>query len=232
MQQNTDGLVMDVMRNPGGFVCYAEDLVSRLVTQPFYDAHYELRPGLADVQAYNDSVDFAVGEPNYVIETLQNQATDVTKAYQQGGLTGPLPVCSLGSTRPPNTDSSGKLAVYSKPILVLTDEFSDSAAEIFSAMFQDAQRGKNFGARTAGLGGTVLDGFPIGFYSEGTASVTDSLIVRKNPIVTSDYPTAPLFENIGVRPEIQDDYMTTSNLLNAGKDFVNAFTAAILAMIQ
>jgi hypothetical protein len=234
MEQNTDGLVVDVMRNPGGFGCYSEDLVSRLVTQPFYDLHYELRPALFDVQAYNDQADLAAlfGEPNYVIAILQQQARIVTRAYQQGGLTSSIPVCSLGNTRPPNTDSNGKPAVYSKPILLLTDEFSASAAEVFASLFQDAQRGKNFGSRTMGAGGSVLDGNPAGYYSEGFASVTDSMLIRKNPIVTSDYPTAALIENIGVRPEIESNYMTTSNLLNGGKDFVNGFTAAILAMIK
>ena len=76
-----------------------------------------------------------------------------------------------------------------------------------------------------------MDGKPAGYYSEGFASVTIELLIRANPIVTADYPTAPLIENIGVRPEIQHDYMTMSNLLNGGKDFVNAFTKEILTMI-
>jgi hypothetical protein len=34
-----------------------------------------------------------------------------------------------------------------------------------------------------------------------------------------------------VRPDIQNDYMTKSNLQNRGQDFVTAFTNAILALI-
>ncbi len=233
MEQNTDGLVVDVMRNPGGFACYVEDLVSRLVTQPFHDVNYELRPTITDVQAYQQAVQLATdfGYPNWAVEILQHQEKSVASAYQHGGMTGPLPICQLGNTRPPNTDSNGLLAVYDKPILLLTDEFSASGADLFAAMFQDAKRGKNFGMRTMGAGGTILDGFPAGYYSEGVASVTNSLLIRQYTVVTSDYPTAPLIENIGVRPEIQSDYMTKSNLLHGGSDFVNGFTAAILAMI-
>lgn len=233
MQQNTDGLVIDVMRNPGGDVCYTEDLVSRLMTHAFFDAHFELRPLLADVQGYQQASEQAAssGAPNYVIQLLQQQTRIVMRAYQNGGLSGSIPICSLGNTRSPNTDSNGKLAIYSKPVLLITDEFSASAAEIFAAMFQDAQRGKNFGMRTLGAGGTVLDGNPAGYYSEGIASVTDSIVIRKNPVITADYPPAPYIENIGVRPEIVNDYMTTSNLLKGGLDFVNAFTAQILTMI-
>jgi hypothetical protein len=233
MEQNTDGLVVDVMRNPGGFVCYVEDLVSRLVTQPFHDVVYELRPQITDVQVYNQMAAEAAtfGLPNYEIAILKQQARIVTKAYQQGGITPPIPLCQYGATRQPNKDSNGKLAVYTKPILLLTDEFSASGADLFSALFQDAKRGKNFGARTMGAGGTVSDGNSAGYFSEGTADVTTSLLIRENPVVTTDYPTAPLIENIGVRPEIENDYMTKSNLLNGGADFVNAFTAQILSMI-
>jgi Peptidase family S41 len=233
MEQNTNGLVVDVMRNPGGDGCFAEDLMSRLVVAPFHDLNLELRPTLFDVQAFQQAVAIATsdGSPSWLVAILQQQTRFVTKAYQQGGLTGPFPACQVSATRPPNKDASGKQAVYTKPILLLTDEFSASAADLFASMFQDAKRGKNFGMRTMGAGGSVLDGNPAGYYSEGFASVTNSLLIRAHPIVTSDYPTAPLIENIGVRPEIQNDYMTMSNLLNGGKDFVNAFTAEILTMI-
>ena len=154
MQQNTNGLVVDVMRNPGGFGCFAEDLVSRLVSQPFHDVTAQLRPTLSEVQAYKQAVLDATssGSPNYVVAVLQQQSKTVAKAYQQGGLTGTLPLCGLGDKRPPNKDAHGKLAVYTKPILLLTDEFSASAADLFAAMFQDAKRGKNFGMRTMGAG--------------------------------------------------------------------------------
>ena len=55
---------------------------------------------------------------------------------------------------------------------------------------------------------------------------------RKNPIVTSDYPTAPYVENIGVRPDIQADYMTVDNLMQNGKPFVDSFVAAMINYLQ
>ncbi|HLK22478.1 MAG TPA: S41 family peptidase [Bryobacteraceae bacterium] len=233
MQKNTDGLVVDVMRNPGGDVCYTEDLVSRLMTKSFHDAVFEFRPELSDVQAYQDATAQAISdqEPTYVIQILQQQTRIVTKAYQGGGLTGQLPVCQLSQTRPPNRDASGRLAVYSKPILLLTDRFSASAAELFSAMFQDAKRGKNFGTRTMGAGGVVSDGNPAGYYSEGQTSVTFGLITRSGTSSVAGYPSTNLYENVGVQPDIENDYMTASNLLHGGADFVQAFTAEILTMI-
>jgi peptidase S41-like protein len=166
-----------------------------------------------------------------VIEILQQQTRYVEKAYEGGGLTGPIPICQLGATRAPNTNSSGKLAIYDKPILMLTDLFSASAAELFASMFQDAKRGPIYGTRTMGAGGVVSDGNPAGYYSEGFSSVTYGLVIRENPITVAGYPTAPLYENIGVQADVQNDYMTKSNLLSGGAGFVSGFTTQILTMI-
>jgi C-terminal processing protease CtpA/Prc len=234
MEKNADGLVIDVMRNPGGFGCYAEDLVSRLVTKPFHALNLEFRPTILDVQAFAQSVQDAIdfGEPDWVVQTLQAYQAELDQAYSEfGGTTGQLPACGLSITRDPNTDFNGNRLVYDKPLLLITDEFSASAADFFAAMLQDAQRGQSFGMRTMGAGGSVSDGNPAGYYSEGLASVTQTLGVRANPVITKDYPPAPLIENIGVRPDIKNDYMTKSNLLNKGQDFVTAFTNAILAQI-
>jgi hypothetical protein len=56
-------------------------------------------------------------------------------------------------------------------------------------------------------------------------------MTRREPIVTTDLPTAPYIENIGVRPDIELDYMTRENLMNRGTPFVNAFTRILLDQI-
>ena len=53
------------------------------------------------------------------------------------------------------TDRNGNVLAYQQPILLLTDEFSISSAEIFAALFQDAKRGPILGWRTAGAGGSI-----------------------------------------------------------------------------
>jgi hypothetical protein len=82
-----------------------------------------------------------------------------------------------------------------------------------------------------GAGGNVNQ-YQVTTYSEGAATLTESLMHRKNPIVTPEYPTAPYVENIGVRPEIVQDYMTVDNLLNHGATFVQAFTDAAVKLIN
>jgi hypothetical protein len=52
------------------------------------------------------------------------------------------------------------------------------------------------------------------------------------PVVTSEYPTTSYVENVGVRPEIVYDYMTTDNLMRSGAAFVDAFTAAAVKLVK
>ena len=106
-----------------------------------------------------------------------------------------------------------------------------SAADAFAATIQDNGRGALLGWRTMGAGGNVV-GWEAGSYSLGSITVTESLMNRKNPVVTSEYPAAPYVENIGVRPEIEVDYMTHDNLVQNGKPFVDAFVAEMVRTLQ
>ena len=133
--------------------------------------------------------------------------------------------------RSPATDDKGNGIAYDKPIMVLVDEMSASGGDAFAATIQDNARGPLLGWRTMGAGGNVV-GWEAGSYSLGSISVTQSLMNRKTPIVTSDYPTAPYVENIGVRPDIPVDYMTRDNLSRNGQSFVESFVAAMLNHLQ
>ena len=61
--------------------------------------------------------------------------------------------------------------------------------------------------------------------------MTISVQVRATPVSVPGYPTTNIIENVGVHPEIVEDYMTRENLLTQGKPFVEALTAAVLKMI-
>jgi hypothetical protein len=56
--------------------------------------------------------------------------------------------------------------------------------------------------------------------------------VRKNPIATPEYPTAPYVENIGARPDIPLDFMTRENLLTGGRIYVDQFTQILVDQIR
>ena len=234
MQQNTDGLIVDVMRNPGGDPCAAEDLLQRLIPTPFRNVGLEIRATWNWVESFTQALQDAesMGAASDVISEYQNLLQQVTAAYlTPSGRTDALPICDATLDLQPATDSNGQVIAYNKPLMLLTDELSASAAEYFAAVLQDNHRAILFGMRTMGAGGNV-DVFPTTTYSNGAATLTESLMHRMNPVATSDYPAAPYVENIGVRPDIALDYMTLDNLNHRGAAFVQAFSDAMVNYIN
>jgi C-terminal processing protease CtpA/Prc len=242
-QGSTDGLIVDVTRNPGGYPDYALDLLRRLIPRTFQALQYEMRATAELVQLFSAIVDSARqnGAPGYVVDAARAALEDVRQAYRENrGRTGPLPLDALllnppSPTRdiPPATDASGGITAYTKPVMVLVDETSFSAADMFPAVMQDNGAALIFGTRTAGLGGVTTGSlYDASAYSEARVSMTLGLMVRNNVVVTPDFPATPYVENVGVRPDVTSTYMTRENLLNNGRAYVNEFTAAMLAYIE
>lgn len=238
---NTDALVVDVMRNPGGLVYYGEEIARRLIPQPFRLVGFELRGTQELVLDYSSYVQYAqaIGAPTYVVNYLLALLSDVIGAYAGGGHTGPEPLDTIFLSPPPvvpgldttpATDRNGNVIAYKKPILMLTDEFSFSGGEYLPATMQDNKAATIYGMRTAGLGGTNTS-YDAGAYSEAIIGMLRGLMYRKNQIVATGYPTSFYVENVGVQPDIVDDYKTTDNLLHGGQTFVSNFTAAVLKLI-
>jgi hypothetical protein len=224
---NTDALVVDVMRNPGGLVSFVEAISQRFIPVPFSTTGFQIRATGAWLFSFASMLNSARSNPATppdVLANLENNFNLVLAAYNENrGLSDPVSLNATGSlTLPPVAHA------YTKPLIVLTDEFSASGGDAFPAIMQDNQRGPIVGMRTMGAGGSVI-GFPATAYTESIARVTASLIHRGRLITTSEYPPAPYIENIGVRPDIVIDYMTRTNLMTAGAPFVQAFTQAIVS---
>jgi Peptidase family S41 len=227
LQENTDGLILDVMRNPGGDACFAEDLLSRLNPRPFRTVGLEIRATRSWVADFLLALEDAVasGADSSVIAQLQNNLMAIQQAFHQpSGRTAPLPVCG------PSLDLNPGKSPYTNPILLLTDEFTASAADLFAAVLQDNQRALLFGNRTMGAGGNVTQ-YHATTYSDGSTLVTESLMSRPQQIVANGFPTSRYIENVGVHPNVLQDYMTADNLKNHGRTFVQAFTATMTTYI-
>lgn len=234
MQANTDGLIVDVMRNPGGDPCVAESMAAHLIPSVFRTIGLEIRATRGWVVAFQQALQAAMdaGASDSVIQQLQDLLQQVQAAYATpSGRTPALPICDASLDVPPATDRKGNMIAYTKPVMLLTDEITASPAEAFAATMQDNQAALLFGARTMGAGGNV-NTYPVTTYSFSTSTVTESLMSRKNPIVTGDYPTANYVENIGVRRDVQQQYMTVDNLKNNGAAFVQAFSDTMVQYIN
>ncbi len=223
---NTDGLVVDVMRNPGGG-CSLATIAQRLMRTPTF-THFseQYRPNRDLIEFYDEVISLleTLGAPEYLLENYRFERGMLIGAYENGrGLTGPIPSCAfdLNLNSTPNA--------YTKPMIVLVDELSTSAADIFPAIFQDNGRAKIVGTRTGGLGGAVEgDLQSAGAFSEAFTSNTVSIVLRAKDYETPGLPKSPYLENAGVTPDIELDYMTKDNLLQRGAPFVERFTRIIL----
>lgn len=238
-QQNTSGLVIDLMSNGGGNICYANNLVQFLSPQPFQALSARLRAseqwllnfenillnqqfkGLpqSDIDLTSDMIDEiqrAIGE--------NRGLTDPIQAYAPVGLCGG----SGGLLYSPARDAQGNNIAYTKPILLLTDNFTISSAEMFAAKLQDLNRVSVYGVRTDGGGGNVVGyNYASGPYGEGSLRMTQSIMVRNHDISTPGLPSAPYIENIGIQPDFVADFKTKGNLLTGGQPFVTGFSQTI-----
>jgi C-terminal processing protease CtpA/Prc len=98
-------------------------------------------------------------------------------------------------------------------------------------MLRDNGRGPLVGARSNGAGGSITT-WPTGLYSESVSGNTNSLVVRKDFIVTPDFPASRYIENVGARPDIPLEYMTRENLLNGGRTYVQGFTTILSEWVR
>ena len=85
--------------------------------------------------------------------------------------------------------------------------------------------------RNGGSNSLNIQRYQVGDYSEGDTGITLSLMVRKAPVTTTDFPPTQYIENVGVRPDVSIDYMTRDNLVNSGRAFMQAFTDVIVQQI-
>lgn len=224
---NVDGLVVDVMRNPGGSVCLTNEVLRRLIPVQFRTIADEFRPAWEIVQFFRQDVEdakFFRADP-VTIAILEGFLKDVETAYYEfRGRTGPIPACGLSLDLTP-------LPGYAGPMLVLIDEFSVSSADAFPAVLQDNNRALMFGRATPGGGGLSMLK-PVGAYGETSAAVTVTLGIRPRTTDVPGLPSTNTLENNGAWPDIEEDIMTEENLLNGGRPFVEAFTRAMIEHIQ
>jgi hypothetical protein len=231
---NTDGLVVDVTRNPGGDVCLTNELLRRLINYPFRTVGDEFRPTLEVVQAfrsdYEDYLEY--GTDPVVLAYLKAFYDDVYTAYREyRGRTGPLPVCGLTLDLEPARSANGNVIAFDKPLILLIDEFSTSSGDAFAAIMQDAGRGLMVGRQTAG-GGGLVNRYLTGVYGESQVSLSITLGVRGKQYQVPGLPPTNYIENVGALPDIEIDYQTVDNLLNGGRTYVDSFTRAIVDQIR
>ena len=81
---------------------------------------------------------------------------------------------------------------YTKPIIILIDEFAGSGGDAFPALMKGYGRAKLLGSRTMGAGGHVRE-FPPLYYSQIGLRLTKSLFYRPDGIPVENNGAIPDF---------------------------------------
>lgn len=227
MERNTDGLIIDMMRNPGGSGCLMESLARRLAPDGMLSLAISTRVTWDQILSLESNLRFAelFGANAAEIEEIKRMLTEYRAAFvKPRGFTFLEPVCSNSRALPAYTDRSGKQITYSKPVVLLIDDLSSSAAEGFAAIVQDNRRAMLYGYRTGGLGGAVLS-TSVGFYMEARARYTYSILIRNALPAVPGYPDEPYIENIGVHPDKVSDTATVEFIATKGKAWMEKMVA-------
>jgi len=246
LKANTDGLVIDCSHNNGGSPALGAEFMSMLTVTPYYIAPRQFLPSVRDVVSQASLLEAlkTLGAPTWVQDRWGIVGEQLRASLASGprALTGPvsaiIPASESQLTRGPLEDDNPPLRVnnapfgYDKPLIVLIDDFSLSHGEIFPGTVQDNERGLLVGVRTGGLGASVGCTTTLMPYSEAQNCNSFSLVMRRKPIRSPDFPEAPYVENIGVFPDVELDFQTRENLLNNGRPFVAGFTQVIVEQIR
>ena len=234
-QQNVDGLVVDVMGNGGGNLCYTQDLASMLIPGVFRGTSYQIRATLFWKTIFSSSIISAKnsGAPGWVIADYQFLEDAIDSALKDNrARTGSVPICSYGFDSNQFFDAKGQTIVYSKPLIVLTDNYTLSAGEAFAMFLQDNNRGRIVGTTTDGGGGNVNSYSNATAYSEGNTRITQSVLERLNPVQVPGFPSLGYYDGVGIYPDYWLDFMTVANLNSSGAEFLKEALAQLSLQMQ
>jgi hypothetical protein len=239
LQANTDALIVDVMHNSGGSSEYSDVDISFLIPTPRKSVLTAWRPTQSTLGDFTEMADgFRATDP-FAAHFLDQMREKMQQAYQRGdALTDPYPLDPVADLddhstwlRAPAMDAQGNVLAYTKPIMLVTDERTISAGDAFSSQFQDNHRGLVFGMRTNGAGGNVAN-WPTGSYAEGQTGAEINMVVRYEVVNAPGYPSTRYLDNVGVQPDVVEDFMTRENLMNGGATFSQHMVAAIVRYAQ
>ena len=206
--QETEGLVLDQMNNPGGSVLYLYTLLSCLTDKPLdlptqralitqediiealdliglidFFLQYDIHPEI--VSDFFEGYDVT---PSVLVEIKKGFQTLVDEWNEERFLTDSFHLYGMKQIQP-----NGEVQ-YTKPILVLINELDFSCGDFLPAILQDNQRATLFGMPTAGAGGYVLSHSFANRLGVSRFNTTASIAFRKG---------GKWIENCGVEPDIR-----------------------------
>ncbi|MEZ5535697.1 MAG: S41 family peptidase [Thiolinea sp.] len=228
-----NGLVLDLRGNPGGLITAAETLLQLLTPRPIEPekAQFKSGPLVRELCRRN--------APSPIIPqiNLQPWVDSLSRAHASGALYS----TGHGITSEREANAIGQ--VYTAPVVLITDAYCYSAADMFAAGFRDHNIGPILGAsdNTGAGGANVWRHLLLKVLSEAPG-IDESGILNK---VFKDLPRSADFrvssrrllrvgekagmplEDFGVEPD-ERHYMTQNDVLNGNIDLYNHATRILV----
>jgi Peptidase family S41/PDZ domain len=206
-RDQADVLVLDDTHNPGGDVGYVVNLYSSLLKAQGPAFGYRYNSDRQWLSRFRQAEVELLANPDPVLQALgkvvQQRGDVIEKAYDSGEpLTRVLPFADLPDAVDPIPQG------WTKPFIVLADELSFSGGDALPMLVKASKQGVIFGARTAGLGGSVESAVTT-TNSQGEVRLTRGLFVATK--ADGAYVDADFVEDNGVVPDVPytvkvDDY--------------------------
>lgn len=148
-EERTEGLVIDQVDNPGGCMFGMYALLSMLTNKPLMLPRHQVTISeemVKDAEYVVDNADYDSPE-NVAYSRLILEEKAAGRGTSER-LSTPLFLCGIEQVLPAKV-------CYTKPIVVLVNGNTISAAEFLAAILKDNSRARIFGQTTAGAGGCV-----------------------------------------------------------------------------
>ncbi len=206
-RDQADVLVVDQTHNPGGFVDFGLRVYQSLLRAQGPSYGYRYNPDRLWLEQFRQAEVSLLADPDPGLQALgrlvQQRADVIEGAYDKGdALTKVIP---FGA----EPDNFEPIPVgWTKPFVVLADELSFSGGDALPMLVKGSKQGVVFGARTAGLGGTV-ELAATTTNTQGQLRLTRGLFVATK--ADGNYVDADFVEDNGVVPDVPytvkvDDY--------------------------
>jgi len=225
-QRKTDGLVIDMVDNVGGYLHLTLAYLGMLTDKPLPFFKVKVALTQADVEESLEAIEeidyivkhekLSVPERNFYNQ-LREYFTFIISQWELGHyLSDPVYLYGFKNIEP---DAS---AHYKKPILVLINGMDFSCGDIFPANLQDNKRATLFGSKTAGAGGSIRQHDYPNRLGIASYSYTATILERKDK--------QPI-ENLGVTPDIKCE-LTTDDLQYDYRDYRQEVLKAIRQLLK
>jgi len=233
LEKETDALLIDQTDNGGGWICLGEVVSEFLVSESIPSNLFQLRANRHFLKSMEEWYIHLTEQADQQRdqEIAKKIIDEIRAAIEEGRpLTDPVSLCFTDGYIHPHFTDEGVKTVYTKPILMLINEWSISTADMTPAPLQDAKRVVMFGGTTCGAGGNVETTSVIG-HSDFRISQTESLTVRPIAVMTDSGVPTNYLENVGVIPDVPY-YITVDDFVNGYQGYKKAIEDTMMEMLN